>query len=152
MNTAKEKLEIKRLRWVWAEMIQRCTNNNNPAFKNYGGRGITVCDRWREFQNFIDDMGPRPSGGTLDRINNDKGYSPDNCRWVPVQVQACNKRLYSANHFGISGVEPRDGKYRVRLRHRGMMVINKTVNDFFEACCIRKSAEDKYMNPVLSGV
>ena len=74
-------------------MKARCTNANNKSFKNYGGRGITVCERWRKFENFIADMGRRPSSAhTIERKNNDQGYRPDNCVWVPRSEQSGNRR------------------------------------------------------------
>ena len=76
----------------WAAMIQRCTNPSNKQWANYGGRGITVCERWRDFPNFLDDMGDRPAGLTLDRIDNDRGYEPGNCRWTDVHTQNVNRR------------------------------------------------------------
>jgi len=79
--------------WSWGGMIQRCHNPSNPAFHNYGGRGIKVCKRWRKFENFYADMGPRPSPNhTLDRINNNHGYNPKNCRWATWLQQASNRR------------------------------------------------------------
>jgi hypothetical protein len=76
----------------WASMIQRCTNERRPNFPYYGGRGIKVCDRWREFAAFLEDMGERPDGMTLDRVNNDGDYEPANCRWTGKQQQALNRR------------------------------------------------------------
>lgn len=75
-------------------MKQRCLNPNNQAYDNYGGRGIKVCERWVEsFINFYEDMGPRPSKNhSIDRIDNDSGYSPDNCEWVIRSVQNRNHR------------------------------------------------------------
>lgn len=80
-------------RWIWKAMIQRCTNPNDRRWKDYGGRGITVCQRWREsFEAFYADMGPRPDGLSIDRVNNDRGYSPQNCQWATREQQARNKR------------------------------------------------------------
>jgi hypothetical protein len=76
----------------WENMIQRCTNPNSRVWKYYGGRGITVCERWREFKNFLADMGERPEGMTLDRINNDGNYEPGNVRWTDWETQNTNRR------------------------------------------------------------
>lgn len=73
---------------IWASMKDRCNNPNNPNYHRYGGRGVAVCDRWQEFENFYADMGDAPEGMSLDRADNDLGYSPDNCRWAtPVEQQ-----------------------------------------------------------------
>src|SRR5262249_47439361 len=68
---------------TWAGMIQRCTNSKTSEYENYGGRGITVCQRWLDsYEAFLADMGEKPSGKTIDRINNDGNYEPSSCRWV----------------------------------------------------------------------
>jgi hypothetical protein len=79
---------------TWCRIRQRCENPRNPGFKNYGARGIAVCDRWREdFQHFLDDVGYRPGPGfSLDRIDNERGYEPGNCRWATAKEQARNRR------------------------------------------------------------
>ncbi len=79
---------------VWASMKDRCSNPNNAQFKNYGARGISVCERWREsYQAFFEDMGPRPSPKhSVDRINNDGNYEPNNCRWADSKTQTRNMR------------------------------------------------------------
>lgn len=109
----------------WKDMRARCRNPNDSDYKDYGGRGISVCDRWEDFENFYADMGDRPNGMTLDRIEVNGNYEPSNCRWAPHKVQANNKR---SNHLielngetrtlqawcDKLGIEPSKVRYRLK--------------------------------------
>jgi hypothetical protein len=76
----------------WKNMMRRCLNPKHKTYSCYGGRGITVCERWKTFENFLADMGEKPAGKTLGRINNNEGYEPFNCRWETRQEQNNNTR------------------------------------------------------------
>jgi len=102
---------------IYMDMVARCQRVTHPRFPNYGGRGITVCDRWREdFWTFVADMGPRPEGKspggralfTLDRRDNDGPYSPENCRWATNSQQARNRR--PSAYAGLTH-DPASGKF-----------------------------------------
>jgi hypothetical protein len=89
----------------WNSMLQRCNNSNDKAFKNYGGRGIKVCERWHDFQNFVADVGLPPQPGyELDRIDNERGYEPGNVRWTTEAIQIRNQRKRlgcTSHHRGV---------------------------------------------------
>jgi hypothetical protein len=78
---------------TWANMMTRCYNKNTKDYKNYGGRGIQVCERWKNYENFLNDMGRKPSPElTLERKDNDKDYEPGNCKWATRRDQQFNRR------------------------------------------------------------
>lgn len=77
---------------IWRSMISRCTNAADKSFGRYGGRGIKVCDKWQDFLKFLEDMGECPEGHSIERLDNDRGYEPDNCKWIPSKLQVRNRR------------------------------------------------------------
>ena len=98
----------KRAHYIWRAMVARCTNPNHKAYNRYGGRGITVCHQWLKYENFLADMGEPPEGLTLERIDNDKGYDPVNCKWATLSEQQKNKertKIYSNGSFTGTLVE-----------------------------------------------
>lgn len=111
---------------IWCGMKKRCYTPTCVAYKHYGGRGILVCERWRtSFQNFVSDMGERPEGKSLDRIDNDGPYSPENCRWTGMKEQSRNTRKNTrVSIFGETKVlvvwseDPRCAVSYCLLRHR----------------------------------
>jgi hypothetical protein len=105
---------------AWKAMKTRCTNPNRADWKNYGGRGISVCERWAtSFENFLADVGPKPSPlHTLDRILNDGSYEPGNCRWATRGEQLKNKRPWGANRGEIWRTRPMTRITRPRRRPR----------------------------------
>jgi len=101
----------------WASMIQRCCNSSSKHYSAYGGRGITVCYRWLKFENFLQDMGERPSGTSIDRRTNDLGYDPSNCRWATPTQQILNRRY--RNRWGFKGITKVSGRYVAQIGFRG---------------------------------
>lgn len=100
-SLAKHGMKRTKIYSIWSNMIDRCYNKNNRSFNSYGGRGIKVCNRWRRsFVDFYRDVGEPPHGRQLDRVDNNKGYSPSNFRWSTVSANCRNKRNNRIVRFG----------------------------------------------------
>ena len=128
----------------WKNMLDRCTNPEHKSYKDYGGRGIMVCDEWLSIINFIDWCEHTYiEGMTLDRIDNDKGYSPDNCRWADRTIQSINQRIMKNNKSGYVGVSWRKerNKWTVRIRTKVRYECLGHFEDLMEAVIFR----DKYI-------
>ena len=130
---------------VWYNMKQRCTNANRKDHEYYGAKGISYDQRWEKFAGFYEDMreGWQP-GLELDRKENAKNYSKDNCRWVTVKESRQNRGIFKNNTSKITGVGTYQGGFRARVGKNGATVLYQGP-DFFEACCARKSWEDKWL-------
>jgi hypothetical protein len=111
---------------AWASMIGRCTNLSHANFKYYGGRGITVCERWRgSFENFLDDMGSQPRDGqrwSIDRVDNDGDYEPLNCRWALPSEQSHNGRHTVKDDLEYADLS-RQRKWQLRMRREGRCTV-----------------------------
>lgn len=128
------------IRNTWYTMMQRCYNKKFQAYPWYGGRGITVCERWHSYENFKEDMGPRPLGKTLDRIDGSKGYYPENCRWSTKLEQCLNRKTKPgrSGHIGIS-VASDKVSWVVRKRINGERVYLGITKSLDEAIALYES-------------
>lgn len=150
---------------IWTALKRRCFNRNSKDFYRYGGRGITVCDRWNfgeeyktGFECFLEDMGPRPSEKhSLDRIDNDAGYYPDNCRWATADVQARNQRtnhwveykgekMILADAIRLSGLPARQVETRIRRGWSLERALEKPLTDYDEERCIFVEIDGERLN------
>jgi hypothetical protein len=120
---------------TWVLLKQRCENVNCKAYKHYGGRGITICERWLTFKLFALDMGLKPSNEySLDRIDNNREYSPENCRWATVVEQRLNRGVFKNSTSGVTGVQPTaSGKFTSMIHINGKRFYLGTFNSIDEA-------------------
>lgn len=137
----------------WCGMKSRCYDTKDKRYRRYGGRGITICNEWlNDFNAFnkwsLDNGGVDGKRLQIDRKDNDKGYSPNNCRYVTNAENSRNKGVRKGNKWGVSGigVDNRCGKYYATITRDGKRHNLGYYLDFFEACCARKSAENRHWN------
>lgn len=104
---------------TWYMLFQRCYNNRRRDYKYYGGKGVTVCPEWHDnFYQFVEDVGERPPGYTLDRIDSTKGYSKDNCRWSPSNIQRYNTKKRISGKSKYKGVSIKGNKFVARISYK----------------------------------
>ena len=131
---------------TWRQMVQRCTNPKHKNYGDYAERGITVCEEWLDIKNFIawaESTHPNEGGYTLDRIDNDKGYSPENCTWSDKTAQVLNRRIMKNNKSGYVGVSwhIRDKRWVVKIRISKKLINLGSFKDKIEAV----QARDNYI-------
>ena len=128
---------------AWQHMKDRCNNPKNVRAAYYSQLDITYPAEWESYPNFQRDMGNAPAGMSLDRRNNNLGYSKENCRWATPEQQNNNRSMFKTNQTGITGVsfKPSHTNWVATARRHGQQVTLYQGKDFFEACCARKSAE-----------
>lgn len=133
---------------TWCSMIHRCTQKKSTHYHSYGGRGIRVCNRWKDFNNFLSDMGRRPTNKkfTIERLNNDGNYEPSNCIWATRTTQARNKRISKTNTTGVNGVtwSKQRKKYKVRIKVKGKETHLGYFDLMSDAIEARRKGEIKY--------
>jgi hypothetical protein len=137
-----------RIYCIWDNMVKRCSNKNRHDYKHYGGRGIKVCEEWLEFLSFYEwatGHGYR-KGFTIERTNNEIGYSPDNCIWIPFLKQSRNKRIYKNNKTGRPGVywHNKNKKYVAWFSNHRKIISLGSFTNIEDAITARKAAELKY--------
>ncbi len=135
---------------IWCLMKGRCNNTKSSNYKHYGGRGIKVCDRWADFDNFLSDMGEAPPNYSIERINNDLGYSPENCTWADQFTQTANQRIKSNNTTGTTGVYKDKGRWIALITRNKKTHYLGAFNEIENAIAARKAAEQIFDSRSLS--
>lgn len=123
----------------WYSMRKRCLNPNDRAYKWYGAKGITIDPRWNKFENFLSDMGERPEGMTLDRIDSTKGYNAKNCRWTTWHIQQSN-RTNNNKTVGVS-LHKASGRWRAYIKPKKKQISLGYYKNYKDAVAARKTAE-----------
>ena len=132
---------------AWDSMRQRCTNVNNKKFQNYGARNITICKRWSLVENFLADMGSRPSlKHSLDRKDTNGNYEPNNCRWTTSVQQNRNRKVQRKSKSGICGVTLECGRWRAGIGANNKRIHLGLFTSLNAAIDARRKAELKYWN------
>lgn len=132
---------------IWSKMWGRCANTNGNRYEDYGGRGITICDRWGKFENFFADMGKCPAGFSIERVDNDGNYEPSNCVWADAFTQAKNRRIRVDNKSGVPGVfwytYKGINKWAVTITRRKKVYRLGYFEKLEDAIAVRKEAEQR---------
>lgn len=129
----------------WRAMVRRCRCSTTDHYDVYGGSGIDICEEWAKFENFLNDMGERPEGTSIDRIDNSKGYFKENCRWATSSQQAYNTGMRKTNTSGHKNVtwQKSHNKWRVAIRKQGKNYFFGYFSDLKEASEVAMMARDK---------